>query len=68
MLQLLVTLQTLPSLIARRIREDDKGATMVEYALMVALIAVACILAVTFLGGSISNKFGQVGNNIATAN
>ena len=68
MLQLLVTLQTLPKVFAHRVAKDDRGATMVEYALMVALIAVLCIVAVTFLGGSIANRFGAVGNNIASAN
>ena len=32
--------------------KDDEGATMPEYALMVSLIAVACIVAVTAIGGS----------------
>ncbi len=31
---------------ARKFIQGEEGATMVEYALMVALIAVACILAV----------------------
>ena len=43
---------------------SDKGATMVEYALMVALIAVVCIAAVTMLGGSAKSKFSDVGNSI----
>ena len=30
--------------------KDEEGATMVEYGLMVALIAVACIAAVTLIG------------------
>jgi pilus assembly protein Flp/PilA len=43
---------------------SDKGATMVEYALMVALIAVVCIAAVTMLGGEASSKFNEVGSSI----
>ena len=39
-------------------REED-GATMVEYALMVALIAVALIGAVEALSGGISGTFGE---------
>jgi pilus assembly protein Flp/PilA len=42
---------------AARIRRDEKGATAVEYGLMVSLIAVAIVLAVTFLGGQISTMF-----------
>ena len=44
---------------------EDRGATAVEYALMVALIAIVIILAVTFIGESASSKFSQVGSGIA---
>ena len=43
-------------------RHGGRGATAVEYALMVALIAVVIILAVTFIGTSASTKFSQVGS------
>jgi pilus assembly protein Flp/PilA len=39
---------------------DDSGATMVEYALILALIAVACITAVTALGTALTTKFGTI--------
>ena len=42
---------------------DEEGATMVEYGLMVALIAIVCIGAVTLLGGNANTKF----NSAATA-
>lgn len=48
---------------ARNFMADDSGATMVEYALMVALIAVACIAAVTAVGTALTTKF----NAVATA-
>lgn len=38
----------------------ERGATAVEYALMVALIAIAIILAVTALGGGISAAFTNI--------
>ena len=44
--------------------DDDRGASLVEYALLVALIAVVCIAAVTTLGGNASGKFTEVGNSI----
>ena len=44
--------------------EDETGATAVEYALMVALIAVVIIAAVTFLGQAASNKFSTVGSAV----
>jgi len=43
-------------------RHDQRGASLVEYALLVALIAVVCIVAVSLLGGNASNKFSQVGS------
>jgi len=47
--------------------KDEEGATMVEYALMVALIAVVCILAVTAIGTSASTKFQAIATAIANA-
>ena len=43
---------------------SERGASLVEYALLVALIAVVCIVAVTFLGTSASSKFDKVGKSI----
>jgi pilus assembly protein Flp/PilA len=45
--------------------DSDRGASLVEYALLVALIAVVCILAVTFLGEEASDKFSNVGSAVA---
>jgi len=36
--------------------KDEEGAALVEYALLIGLIAVVCIIAVTQLGLAISNK------------
>jgi pilus assembly protein Flp/PilA len=46
---------------------EEGGATAVEYALMVALIAVVIIGAVTFLGTSSKDKFQTVGDAVAGA-
>ncbi len=43
---------------------SDRGASLVEYALLVALIAVVCIAAVTVLGKAASSKFDSVGSAI----
>jgi pilus assembly protein Flp/PilA len=40
--------------------KDEEGATMVEYALMVALIAIVCILAVTAVGTNARDTFDRV--------
>lgn len=52
----------------RQLFKDEEGATMVEYALMLALIAVVCILAVTLIGTSARDKFNEVGTEIQNAN
>ena len=46
------------------IRKSDKGATMVEYGLMVALIAVVVLLAVGPLGTAISGLFAKVSGSV----
>jgi len=43
---------------------DDRGATAVEYGLMVALIAIAIIVAVTTLGTKLSGLFTSVSNSL----
>jgi pilus assembly protein Flp/PilA len=42
----------------------EEGATMVEYGLMVALIAVVCLLAVSALGTSINGIFTQIAGSV----
>ena len=42
--------------------DDDLGASLVEYALLVALIAVVCITAITFLGKASSSKYSYFGH------
>lgn len=42
----------------------ERGATAVEYGLMVALIAVVIIVAVTALGNNLSSIFNNVANSV----
>jgi len=49
-----------------RFGDSERGASLVEYALLVALIAVVCIAAITLLGGNAKQKFSTVGNSIGT--
>ena len=44
-----------------RLAKDEEGATMVEYALLVALIALVVIAGVLFLGTEIGDKLSDVG-------
>jgi pilus assembly protein Flp/PilA len=46
---------------------DDRGASLVEYALLVALIAVACMVAVVFLGNEASDNFSRTGSSVFQA-
>jgi pilus assembly protein Flp/PilA len=46
-----------------RLREE-KGATAVEYGIMVALIAVVIIVAVTLLGNNLSSMFTNVAGKV----
>jgi pilus assembly protein Flp/PilA len=41
----------------KRMWADEEGATMVEYALMLALIAIVCVLVVTALGSKVGQTF-----------
>ena len=50
-----------------RFAKSERGASLVEYALLVALIAVVCIAAVSFLGASGKKQFSAVGNSINAA-
>ena len=57
--------ELLAAYLRARFADDERGASLVEYALLVALIAVVCIVAVTLLGKSASSKFSQVGSSLS---
>jgi pilus assembly protein Flp/PilA len=48
----------------RSIRSED-GASLVEYALLLAFIAIVCIAAVTFFGGEVGDSFSRSGSQLA---
>ena len=67
---MLNTYATLVSLVAfaqDRLKKDEKGATAVEYGLMVGLIAVAIIVTVGLLGGKLNDLFTSITNKLPTA-
>ena len=43
---------------------DETGATMVEYGIMVALIAAVCIVLVSSLGKTVSNAFSSINSSL----
>jgi pilus assembly protein Flp/PilA len=67
-LSFLVTLQLLTSDRLETMRSrSDRGATAVEYGLMVALIAAVIIGTVTLLGDSLEEKFRDVADAVGKA-
>jgi Flp pilus assembly pilin Flp len=53
-------------LVRSRLRADD-GASLVEYALLISLIAIVCVAAMSFFGKSISSQFSKQGSCVAGA-
>jgi len=45
-------------------RTDEEGQGLVEYALIIAVIAIAVIVALIFLRDQITNIFSNIGNNL----
>jgi pilus assembly protein Flp/PilA len=52
------------SRIVRRLTEDRRGVTAIEYGLIAALIAIAAIGAMTTLGGSLSTTFSDIASSL----
>jgi pilus assembly protein Flp/PilA len=59
-------MKSLKSAVKNFVSNED-GAALVEYALLVALIAIICILGVTFLGKTVSTKFKNIGDSLANS-
>ena len=51
----------------RTLRQDQTGATAIEYGLIVALIAVAAIGAMSALGGGNGGMWSDISNDIANS-
>jgi Flp pilus assembly pilin Flp len=47
--------------------KDERGASMVEYILLVALIALAVIAAVMFMRDQLQAKFSDAGSKVSNA-
>ena len=47
-----------------RFLREDEGQGLVEYALIIAVIAIAVIVAMIFLRGQLQNIFSEIGNNL----
>ena len=50
-----------------RLTTTERGASMVEYILLVALIALAVIAAVVFLKDQVNGKFNDAGSKLSSS-
>gem|GEM_PF-189505 len=58
------TYEFLSTWLRARFADSERGASLVEYALLVALIAVVCIVAIRFLGTEANDSFSSTGSAI----
>ena len=58
------TYEFLATWLKARFSDSERGASLVEYALLLALIAVVCIVAIGILGGNANSKFDSIGSSI----
>ena len=57
-------LATAKKFVAKFVTRKEEGATLAEYGLLLALIAVVCITAITALGTKISSMFAGLASSI----
>jgi pilus assembly protein Flp/PilA len=50
-----------------RILASERGASMVEYSLLVVLIALVALVAVTYFGSSLSGTYSEINSNLVDA-
>lgn len=60
-------MMTMWSMVTRFIAKlrDEEGQGLAEYALILVLVAIVCVAALIFLGGSINNVLCNVGSNLS---
>lgn len=46
----------------RDLLRNEEGATATEYAVMLALIIIVCIVAIALLGNKVNNSFQEMAN------
>ncbi|WP_347060131.1 Flp family type IVb pilin [Blastococcus sp. HT6-30] len=62
-----VTFMTLVAVAQNRLEREEKGATAVEYGLMVGLIAAVIIATVVTLGGQLDALFVKITSKLGAA-
>ncbi|TML66609.1 MAG: Flp family type IVb pilin [Actinobacteria bacterium] len=61
-----MNLYVLKTWLQAKFTKDEQGANLVEYILLVALIALAVIAAVIFMRGQVSSKFNEAGSKLSS--
>jgi pilus assembly protein Flp/PilA len=61
---MLFTAASYVSSVVTKIVRREEGATLVEYGLLIALIALACVGGIGLLSGGISDMFTNLGNSL----
>ncbi len=56
--------RTLAPYLRARFGDSERGAAMVEYALLLALIAVVCIVAIGLIGTKANTKFSTIAGSL----
>ncbi len=51
--------------VQERLAADDRGASLVEYALLVVLIAIVAIIAIQFAGEQVSDTFSEIASELS---
>lgn len=64
---MLVTMQIYLLELFNRFRRNEEGAALAEYGLLVALIAVVCVVAVTALGSQVNIAFSTIASQLQAA-
>jgi pilus assembly protein Flp/PilA len=64
---MLVTMQFYLLQLFNRFRRNEEGAALAEYGLLVALIAVVCVVAVTALGSQVNIAFSTIASQLKAA-
>lgn len=55
------------NLLINKLRLNERGASMVEYALLVVLIAIVGLVAVNNFGGSVAGTYESIANALVNA-
>jgi pilus assembly protein Flp/PilA len=53
--------------LVKRFRRDQEGAALAEYGLLIALIAVVCVVVITALGSQVNIAFSTIASQLQAA-